>query len=144
MELVGFEEVRDAVVGAVAAELGVPGSSAHRYGVKVWFADDRREHYEAQVVKVDGDVVLEVGFHAEHPKAPENEAVLAVLAAAEPTWRPTLGPDAVMGPFLGRKGWIRVSETGPAPRFDDVDEVIEIAARLSDYIHAIEPVRRAR
>ena len=140
----GFDEVRDAVVGAVAAELGVPGSSAHRHGVKVWFADDRREHYEAQVVKVDGDVVLEVGFHAEHPKAPENEAVLAVLAAAEPAWRPTLGPDAVMGPFLGRKGWIRVSETGPAPRFDDVDEVIEIAARLIDYIHAIEPVRRTR
>jgi hypothetical protein len=35
-----------------------------------------------------------------------------------------------------------VSETWPPPRFEDIDEVIEIAARLVDYIHAIEPVRR--
>lgn len=144
MEGFGFEDVRDAVLGAVAPELGEPGASAHRYGLKVWFPDEKREHYEAQIVKVDGDVVLEVGFHAEHPKAPDNDAVLAALASSETRWRTALGPDAVMGPFLGRQGWVRLSETGPVPRWDDIDEAIEVAARLADYINTIEPIRRVR
>lgn len=138
----GFEEVRDAVLGSVQPELGPPSSSAHRYGLKVWFAESKREHYEAQVVRVDGAVVMEIGFHAEHPKAPDNDAVITRLAASEGTWRPVLGPDAVLGPFLGRTGWTRVSETWPPPRFEDIDEVLEIADRLADYIHALEPVRR--
>ena len=48
-----------------------------------------------------------------------------------------------MGPFLGRQGWTRVSETWPAPHFEDIDEVIEVAARLADYVNALEPVRRS-
>jgi hypothetical protein len=142
MEIVGFDEVRDAVLGALSPDLGPPSSAAHRHGLKAWFDDSKREHYEAQLIRVDGAALLEIGFHAEHPKAPDNDAVLALLAASEATWRPALGPDAVAGPFLGRTGWIRVSETWPPPRFEDIDEVIEIAARLVDYIHAIEPVRR--
>jgi hypothetical protein len=144
MEIVGFEEVRDAVLASVASELGPASSSAHRYGLKVWFADSKREHYEAQVIRIDGDPVLEIGFHAEHPKAPENDAVLALLATSERRWRSALGPDAEMGPFLGRTGWARVSETWPPPRFEDIDEVIEIAARLVDYINVLEPLRRSR
>ena len=144
MEIAGFEEVRDAVLASVAPELGPPSSSAHRYGLKVWFAESKREHYEAQVIRVDGDPVLEIGFHAEHPKAPENDAVLALLAASERRWRSALGPDAEIGPFLGRTGWTRVSETWPPPRFADIDEVIEIAARLVDYINVLEPLRRSR
>ncbi len=143
MEIVGFEEVRDAVLGSLAPELGPAGSSAHRHGLKVWFAESKREHYEAQVVKVEGEAVLEIGFHAEHPKASENDAAVALLAASEARWRSRLGDDAVLGPFLGRAGWTRVSETWPPPRFEDIDEVIEIAARLVDYIDALEPVRRA-
>jgi hypothetical protein len=142
MQIVGFEEVRDAVLGSVAPELGPASSSAHRYGLKVWFAESKREHYEAQVMKVDGEVVLEIGFHTEHPKPADNDAVLARLAVSEPGWRSSLGAGAVMGAFLGRDGWARVSETWPPPRFEDVDEAIEIAARLVDYIHALEPVRR--
>jgi hypothetical protein len=48
----------------------------------------------------------------------------------------------VVGPFLGRAGWCRVSETWPAPNLDDIDEVIEVAARLAEYINALEPCRR--
>lgn len=144
MEGFGFEDVRDAVLGAVDPALGDASAWAHRYGLKVWFPDEKREHYEAQIVKVDGDVVLEVGFHAEHPKAPDNDLVLALMAASEKSWRKTLGPEAVMGPFLGRRGWVRVSETGPVPQWHDLDEAIEVAARLADYINALEPIRRRR
>src|SRR6186997_142542 len=69
-----FDEVRDALSGAIPAQLGRLHSSAHRGGVKVWFDDANREHYEAQLIRQDGEVVLEIGFHAEHPKAPLNEA----------------------------------------------------------------------
>ena len=116
MEIVGFEEVRDAVLGSLAPELGPAGSSAHRHGLKVWFAESKREHYEAQVVKVEGEAVLEIGFHAEHPKASENDAAVALLAASEARWRSRLGDDAVLGPFLGRAGSdARVRDVAPAP-----------------------------
>ena len=76
----GFEEVRDALVGSIAPELGEARTSAHRGGLKVWFGDTKREHYEAQLIRLDGDVVLEIGFHAEHTKPAENDAALDVLA----------------------------------------------------------------
>ena len=139
----GFEEVRDAVVGSIAPELGEARTSAHRGGLKVWFGDTKREHYEAQLIRLDGDVVLEIGFHAEHAKPAENDAALDVLVAAEKGWRRALGTEPTTGPFLGRQGWTRVSETWPAPPFDDIDEVIEVAARLADYVNALEPVRRS-
>ena len=139
----GFEEVRDALVGSIAPELGEARTSAHRGGLKVWFGDSKREHYEAQLIRLDGDVVLEIGFHAEHTKPAENDAALDVLLAAEKGWRRALGTEPTTGPFLGRQGWTRVSETWPAPHFDDIDEVIEVAARLADYVNALEPVRRS-
>jgi hypothetical protein len=143
MDTTGFDEVRDALIGFIAPELGHPSSSVHRGGLKVWFDESRREHYEAQMIRLDGDVVLEIGFHAEHAKPAENEASTALLTAAETRWRKALGAEPVVGPFLGRPGWTRVSETWPRPQFDDVDEAIEVAARLAEYINALEPIRRA-
>ena len=138
----GFDEVRDALLGSIDPELAPLHSSAHRGGLKVWFGDAKREHYEAQLIRADDGVLLEIGFHAEHAAAARNDAAIALLGAAEPTWRPALGAEPVVGPFLGRAGWCRVSETWPAPDFDDIDEVIEVAARLAEYINALEPCRR--
>ena len=38
--------------------------------------------------------------------------------------------------------WRRISEVWDAPDPDDPDATIEIAARLADYVIAIEPLRR--
>jgi len=141
-----FEIARDALIGFVAGAKGVTGvchTSAHGRGMKVWFDDDTREHYEAQLIRVDGAIQLEIGFHAEHPKAPLNDKALQRLLAVEPKWRKPLGAEAVAGEFIGRAGWKRISEVWPAPEVGEVDEAIETAARLADYIIAIEPLRRA-
>lgn len=151
VELLLFEEVADALRAFIPAELGDQRQRVHRYGVKVWFdtAKPSREHYEAQVIGaagVDGAKVLaiEVGFHSEHPKPADNEAVLATLVARERRWRRVLGPEAVAGPFLGRRDdWCRVSETWPDPDLGDPELGIEVATRLTDYVLALEPVRRA-
>lgn len=143
MDQAFFETVRDAFEGFVAGVQGRRNTSVHGRGIKVWFDDDVREHYEAQLIRVDGALLLEIGFHAEYPKAPLNDEVLHRLQAAEGSWRPALGDDAVAGDFIGRAGWRRVSEVWPTPESDELDEAIEIAARLADYVHAIEPVRTA-
>src|SRR5690606_31124036 len=125
-------------------DLGPWGRRAHRYGIKLWFggaAKPGREHYEAQVVgarHVPGATTLaiEVGFHAEHPDPERNAATVAVLraAAAERRWRRALGPEPVVGPFLGHDGgWLRVSETWPDPDLGDPDLALALAARLTDY-----------
>ena len=138
-----FEIVRDAFEGFVAGVGGRRTISVHNRGMKVWFDDDTREHYESQLIRVDGEVQLEIGFHAEHPKAPQNDEVLRRLLAVEEVWRPELGDDAVAGNFIGREGWRRISEVWPAPDSQVVDEAIEAAARLADYVIALEPVRRS-
>ena len=138
-----FEIVRNAFEGFVAGVGGRRSIYVHSRGLKVWFDDDSREHYESQLIRVDGDVQLEIGFHAEHPKAPQNDEVLQRLLAVEPAWRPELGDAAVAGDFIGRTGWRRISEVWPAPNFEVIDEAIEAAARLADYVIALEPVRRA-
>ena len=143
MDLGFFETVRDAFEGFVADVPGQRNTYVHSRGLKAWFDDDTREHYEAQLIRVDGGVQLEVGFHAEHPKAPLNDAVLQRLLAAEATWRRVLGDEAVAGDFIGRAGWRRISEVWPANETPDIDEAIEVAARLADYVNAIEPARRA-
>jgi hypothetical protein len=137
-----FEIVRDAFEGFVAGVSGRRHIYVHSRGLKVWFDDDTREHYESQLIRVDGEVQLEIGFHAEYPKAPLNDEVLRRLLAAEPVWRPELGDDAVAGDFIGRASWRRISEVWPAPDSAVVDEAIEAAARLADYVIALEPVRR--
>ena len=137
-----FEIVRDAFEGFVAGVDGRRSIYVHSRGIKVWFDDDNREHYESQLIRVDGEVQLEIGFHAEYPKPPQNDEVLSRMLAAEPVWRPELGDDAVAGDFIGRAGWRRISEVWPAPDSVVVDEAIEAAARLADYVIALEPVRR--
>ena len=138
-----FEIVRDAFEGFVAGVGGRRNIYVHSRGLKIWFDDDAREHYESQLIRIDGEVQLEIGFHAEHPKAPQNDEVLRRLLAAENEWRPELGGDPVAGDFIGRAGWRRISEIWPPPDALVIDEAIETAARLADYVMALEPLRRA-
>ena len=141
-----FEHVLDAFEGFVDDELGEPRSSWHRRGLKVWFgdADGRaaREHYEAQLIRLDGEAALEIGYHAEYRSPDENQQALDRLDG-RPGWRAALGPEAEAGPFLGMDDWRRISEVWEPPDPDDPDAPIEIAARLADYVDAIEPLRRA-
>ena len=138
-----FEMVRDALEGFVAGVGGRRNVTAHGRGIKVWFDDSTREHYEAQLIRVGGEELLEIGFHAEHPKPALNDAAIARLLSHEAAWRRELGTEAVAGEFIGRAGWRRVSETWPVPDAVDVDEAIDIAARLADYVITLEAVRRA-
>jgi hypothetical protein len=150
VELSVFEAVGALLPGMIPDGLGDVRQYAHRYGIKVWFDTEKptREHYEAQVVgakEVAGAKVLaiEVGFHAENTKEADNETALAKLMSAEKKWRKVVGPEAVGGVFLGRaEHWRRISETWPDPDLDDPDLPFEIAARLTDYISALEPLRR--
>ena len=149
LELSLFDEVADALRGALPAALGELRCRPRRYGLKVWFGGDTapREHYEAQVIgphDVEGATVLalEVGFHAEHPRAADNDAVLDGLLRHEKRWRRTLGDEAVAGPFLGRaEHWRRISETWPDPDLGAPDLAIELADRLTEYLTALEPLR---
>lgn len=143
MDLGFFETVRDAFEGFVVGVPGQRNTYVHSRGLKAWFDDDTREHYEAQLIRVDGTLQLEVGFHAEHPKAALNDAVLERVRTTEAKWRVALGDTAVAGDFIGRAGWRRISEVWPASETPDIDEAIEVAARLADYVIALEPARRA-
>jgi hypothetical protein len=150
MDIELFDQVSDALYALVPDELGEPRRRARRYGIKVWFStkEPGREHYEAQVLPArhvaEATVLaLEIGFHAEHPRIDENDAVMALLLKREKTWRRRLGPEAVAGPFIGRPDdWRRVSETWADPDLGDPELAIEVATRLTDYITALEPLRR--
>ena len=143
MERSFFHQVQDVFEGFVIDVGGTLHTTAHPRGVKVWYDEATREHYEAQLVRADGEVVLEVGFHAEHPKVAENEAVLNRLLHGEKVWRRELGSEPEAGVFLGVDRWRRISEIWEEPHPDDVDIAIEIAARLADYVSVLEPLRRA-
>jgi hypothetical protein len=128
-----FDDVGDALRGLVPSSLGSLHQRAHRYGIKVWFDEPKapREHYEAQVIGArhvpEATVLaLEIGFHSEHSKPADNEDVLACVRRAEKKWRRVLGPDPVAGPFLGRDGWQRVSETWPDPDLGDPELALEL------------------
>jgi hypothetical protein len=124
----------------------------HRYGIKVWVGTEKppREHYEAQVVGRDqapgaNVLAIEVGFHSEHPKESDNEAVMAELAQSEEEWRRELGQEPVLGKFLGRsEHWRRVSEVWLDPDLGDPELIFELADRLTEYLKAIEPRRSRR
>lgn len=143
MERSFFEQVQDVFEGFVIGVDGELHTTAHKRGIKVWYDDAIREHYEAQLIRLDGEAAIEIGFHAEYPKVAENEAVLARLQQHEATWRHELGDDAEAGVFLGADRWRRISETWDPPDPDDVDAAIEVAARLADYVMTIEPLRRS-
>ncbi|MGH9227586.1 MAG: hypothetical protein ACRD07_02455 [Acidimicrobiales bacterium] len=151
MEFGFFDEVAEAVRGLVAGDRVDLRQQARRWGLKAWFGTERpaREHYEAQLIAPDGvdgatASALEIGFHAEHRDAADNEATIAHLVAGQERWRAALGDDAVVGPFLGRfPDWRRVSEAWPDPDLDDPELPVQVALRLTDYIGALEPLRRS-
>jgi hypothetical protein len=150
VELQLFDEVGEVLRALLPTELGEPRTKHHRYGIKVWFGPARptKEHYEAQVIGAkhvpDADVLaIEVGFHAEHRDPADNERTVARLTGKEKRWRKVLGADAAAGAFIDdRHGWQRVSETWPDPDLGDPDLAMELAARLTDYITALEPILR--
>lgn len=142
-----FDQVLDAFEGFVDDAHGALHASAHGRGLKVWFdttdGHSVKEHYEAQLIRVDGGVSCEIGFHAEHRDPSRNEAVLAALLTEEASWRQRLGTEAEAGPFIGMHEWTRISEVWDPPEPDDPEAPMEVAARLADYVDAIEPVRRS-
>ncbi len=138
-----FDGVLDAFEGFASAVPGEVRSSAHRRGVKVWYGNATKEHYEAQLIRLpNGDAALEIGFHAEHPDAATNDAVIARLTVAEPAWRLELGDEPEIGVFLGADRWRRISELWEPPDPDDPEAALEIAVRLADYALALELHRR--
>lgn len=146
MERGFFEHVFDVVESLLGDDHGEVHGSSHRRGVKVWFGttDGRaaKEHYEAQLIRVDGEPALEIGFHAEHRDPKQNTACLDGLLGIEKRWRKALGAEAEAGPFLGMDEWVRISEVWEPPDPDDPEAPMEVAARLADYIDAIEPLRQ--
>jgi hypothetical protein len=150
VELSLFEEVAEALRALLLSDLGRIRCRWHRYGIKVWFGPERppREHYEAQVLGPDYVeqatlLGLEVGFHAEHRDAADNDRVIARLLDKEDEWRPKIGADAVVGPFLGRADtWRRVSEIWADPDLSSTDLAFEVASRIGEYAVALEPALR--
>ena len=141
-----FDEVRDALEGFVDPDLGELHTKVHRGGIKVWFDGALKEHYEAQWIRGHHlsrsreDWYIEIGFHSEYPKVAANDEVLTRIGSEALT---TIGGEVETGEFLGASNWRRISEVWDPPEPDDPDIAIEIAARLADYIDAIEPVRTA-
>ncbi len=150
MELQLFDEVGEVLRGLVPEGLGDLRCRHHRYGIKVWFDSEKptREHYEAQVIGAkhvpEAEVLaIEVGFHAEHRDPADNERVLKELVGSEKQWRRALGKEAIAGEFIDdRNGWQRISETWVDPDLGEPELAMELAARLADYIAALEPLRR--
>src|SRR5439155_11303392 len=92
------------------------GSYRTAHNIKLWYGDERREHYEVQHIRRGKGHVLEIGFHAEHASADDNDQVLDRLAKREKAWRKTLGDEVEVGPFIGEQSsWRRVSETWDGP-----------------------------
>jgi hypothetical protein len=113
------------------------------HNLKLWFGPDQHEHYEVQVFKQGKDIVLEIGFHAEHKEPGQNDEVIARLPEAR--WRKALGPQAEVGAFIGRQtSWRRVSEiwNNGSHTLGDPELAVDAADRLAAYIRALEPLRR--
>jgi hypothetical protein len=133
-----FDDVHDTVEGALAGSRTALNVKTHERGCKVWFGDETKEHYEAQLVQVGGDIVLEVGFHCEHRDRATNLQTIKRLTAAT-TWRDELGDEPVAGDFIGNKTWQRISEVWTFD--DDPDLAIDVGLRLAEYVVVIEALR---
>lgn len=137
-----FEQVADALEGLLPPDLGPWSTRVTSANLKIWFGDDKQEHYEAQFLR-DGH--FEIGFHSEHRAAERNEAVLSRLVHPRSAWQMVLGDQPTAGHFVGADDspWRRLSEVDRAPQTLDVDAALEIAHRLVTYATALEPHRRA-
>ncbi|MGI9621598.1 MAG: hypothetical protein ACR2PK_02080 [Acidimicrobiales bacterium] len=150
MELPLFDQVDDLVRAMTPEQLGTLKTRVHRRGIKIWFETEKAPplHYEAQVLNrrhVDGTEggALEIGLHAEHGDEAANDAIVQALSDNSVQWRRSLGSEAEIGSFFGAEGWRRVSEAWIEPDLDDPETALAIAARVVDYIDALEPhVRR--
>jgi hypothetical protein len=149
-----FRDALDALIGFLPEELAGFDYKVHNRGLKVWFGDPVKEHYEVQEVgrfvdatgKERAGHALEIGFHCEHSNPATNAEVLQRLVAREKTWRRALGKPAAAGTFVGdrSKTWQRLSEFWTGPEIDEPDTAIEAADRLAAYITALEPIRTKR
>lgn len=149
-----FRDVLDALLGFLPGELADVEYRVYSRGLKVWYGDDTKEHYEVQYVGRYADATgrerkgtaLEIGFHAEHRDPKRNEAVLDQLARSAKTWQRKLGKAAQADYFVGdrSKTWRRVSEFWTGSEIDEPDTAIEAADRLAAYICALEPPRTRR
>lgn len=110
--------------------------------IRVLVPPEPAEHYELQLLEGPNGLRIEVGFHAEHRSAERNEAVLAMLADAEPHWRPILGEEVELGAFLGRpRPWRRASEVWDDTAGFEDGVAVEAAERLAQYVEVLEAVR---
>jgi hypothetical protein len=133
-----FDDVHDTVEGALGSFGSALNIKTHERGCKVWFRDETKEHYEAQLVRVGGDIVLEVGFHSEHRDRAANLQTIKRLTTGT-TLRKALGDEPVAGDFIGNKTWQRISEVWA---FDDTpDLAIDVGLRLAEYVTVIEAMR---
>ncbi len=133
-----FNDVHDTVEGALGGFKSAPNVRTHERGCKVCFGDETKEHYEAQLIRVGGDIVLEVGFHCEYRDRATNLQTIKRLTAST-TWRDELGDEAVAGDFIGNKTWQRISEVWTFD--DDPDLAIDVGLRLAEYVVVIEALR---
>ncbi|HJT37169.1 MAG TPA: hypothetical protein VJ818_01985 [Actinomycetota bacterium] len=133
-----YEDVSDALVSFLPPGYRDFASAISGRNLKVWFGEDGHEHYEVQQL---GRRKLEIGFHAEYAAESRNEAVLSAFRKRERSWRRALGNEAQSGPFVGRKGWRRLSEVWDGPGLDTEEAAVEAAERLARYITTLEKIR---
>jgi hypothetical protein len=136
-----FEHIVDALMGFLPPDRTTFSWRSGSRNLKVWYGTEPREHYEVQLV----GGALEIGFHAEHPDAHRNEAVLEQLLESEKTWRRRLRGEVEAGKYLGRRTspWRRVSECWEGDGLLEPETAVEAAERLAAYIDAFEPIRAA-
>jgi hypothetical protein len=139
-----FEDVRDALVGFLPRALRSVSSRVTGRNLKIWYGEADREHYEVHAIGTGGRWRLEVGWHAEHAKKERNDEVLKRVLQHENVWRKALGPAPEAGRFVGPPGriWRRISEVWDGANLWGPEAAVEAAARLAEYIEALEPTRR--
>ena len=137
-----FEDVYDAFTGFLPPTLRDFKSYRTSHNIKVWYGTGG-EHYEVQTIRRRNGYELEIGFHAEHKEAGDNESCLQRLVEKEKRWRSVLGKEPEVGAFIGTRfrAWRRISELWPAS--DDPEIAVDAAQRLAEYITALEPIRNA-
>jgi hypothetical protein len=138
-----YDDVADALAAFLPPKLRDFGSYRGSYNIKIWYGDEQREHYEAQYMKHNRKIVLEIGFHAEHKDKARNDEILERLMSDEKKWRKELGQAPEAGPFIGLQSgsWRRISELWEGQIGGDA--AVDAAERLAAYIRTFEPLRNS-